>query len=143
MKTAHKITKAFTIIELLIAIAIIGILSAIAFPSYQNYTRKAHYVEIVQAATPYKLGIEECFQLNGDLTQCTAGKNGVPQNITPGNGAGLVNSVVVAESGKIIITPRNLYGIKAIDDYILNPTISHDVIIWSSSGGGVNQGYAY
>lgn len=132
----------FTLIELLIAIAIIGILTAIAIPSYQSYTRKAHFTEIVQATTPYKLGIEECFQITADLSTCLPGKNGVPKNIEAGTGPGLIDSIIVADGAKITITPRNLYGIKAQDTYILTPAVSNDRLTWTSSGGGVDQGYA-
>jgi type IV pilus assembly protein PilA len=135
-------SSGFTLIELLIAIAIIGILTAVAIPSYQSYTRKAHFTEIVQATSPYKLGIDECFQLTGDLTNCQAGKNGVPKNIDTGTGTGLIDSIIVGEAGKITVTPRNLYGIKTADNFILTPNISNNNLIWVSSGGGVDQGYA-
>lgn len=132
----------FTLIELLIAIAIIGILTAIALPSYQNYTRKAHYSEIVQATSPYKLGIEECFQINGGLDTCKAGTNGVPANIEAGQGVGLVDSVIISNNGIITVTPKKLYGITAQDTYILTPTAQNNQLTWTSSGGGVTNGYA-
>jgi len=132
----------FTLIELLIAIAIVGILTSIAIPSYQNYTRKAHYTEIVQATTPFKLGVEECYQLTGDLGSCRPGTNGVPKNIDAGAGAGLVDGVIVEGDGVILVTPRNLYGIKPADTYVLTPNVEHSQLIWVSSGGGVEQGYA-
>ena len=81
--------------ELLIVITIIGILVLIAIPSYRTYTRRAHYTEIVQATAPYKLGVEECYQITSDLSGCSAGDNGVPSAITAGSRKGLVDSVDV------------------------------------------------
>ena len=137
-----KNVSGFTLIELLIAIAIVGILAAVGIPSYQSYTRKAHYTEIVQASAPYKLGIEECFQVNGDLSVCKAGTNGVPQNIVSGDGVGLVDSIIVADNAVITITPKDLYGIKDTDTYILTPSEQSNQLVWTTSGGGVTNGYA-
>jgi type IV pilus assembly protein PilA len=52
----------FTLVELMIVIAIIGILAAIAIPSYQQYTRKGKFTEVVAATAPYKLAVDLCFQ---------------------------------------------------------------------------------
>lgn len=134
--------QGFTLIELLIAIAIIGILSAIALPSYQNYTRKAHYSEIVLATSPYKVGIEECFQMENDLTLCKSGTHGVPPNIDVGQGVGLVDSIIIGDNSVINVKPKSLYGITNADDYILTPTVKNNQLIWQSSGGSVDKGYA-
>jgi type IV pilus assembly protein PilA len=132
----------FTLIELLIAIAIVGILMTIAIPSYQIYTRKAHYSEIVQAVAPFKIGIEECYQIMGDLAVCKPGEKGVPDNIKSGASVGLIDSITIENQGKIIVIPRNLYGIKSEDTYELTPTEINNQLVWNKNGGGVKKGYA-
>lgn len=132
MRNTHS---GFTLIELLIAIAIVGILTAIAMPSYQKYTRKAHYTEVIQAAAPFKLGIEACFQVTEDLKSCQSGKNGVPQNIAAGTGVGLVDSINVDDKGTITVTPREKYGIKPQNTYTLTPTIENNQLVWVNSEG--------
>lgn len=69
----------FTLIELLIVIAIIGILAAVAVPSYNSYTAKARFVEVINATAPYKLAVDACYQVNSSsYASCDAGAEGVP-----------------------------------------------------------------
>ena len=64
--------KGFTLIELMIVVAIIGILAAVALPAYQDYTIRAKVTEGIVLADAMKLGIVETFQSKGptDMT-CT------------------------------------------------------------------------
>jgi len=64
----------FTLIELLIVIAIIGILATIALPTYQSYSSKAKFIEVVLATSPMKQAVELCGQINNDITseKCSA-----------------------------------------------------------------------
>jgi len=70
MKGMKHNTKGFTLIELMIVVAIIGILAAIALPAYQNYTKKAKFTEVVNAAAGIRTAIDICYQSKGTLADC-------------------------------------------------------------------------
>ncbi len=133
------ITKGFTLMELMITIAIVGIITAIAVPSYQNHTRKAYFSELVIATTPYKIAVTECYHTLGTLTDCNSGVNGVPPAVTQET-AGIASLKV--EDGIITVTPIKNHGLLKSDTYILKPSINEQFITWQSSGGGVTKGYA-
>ena len=112
----------FTLIELMIVVAIIGILAAIAVPQYQTYTKKAKFSEVVQATQPYKLGVELCYQNNNNtLTNCKPGTADVPADTT--KAAGFVASVATSSDGNAVITATaiNTNGLSG-ETYILTPS---------------------
>ena len=82
-----KKQSGFTLIELMIVVAIIGILAAVAVPQYQTYTKKAKFTEVIQATQPFKLGVELCYQNNNNkLDSCIGGSADVPADITTESG---------------------------------------------------------
>lgn len=130
----------FTLMELLIAIAIVAILAAIAIPTYLHYTKRAYYNEVVQTGNQYKSAVEKCLsQRQGKLADCDAGKYGIPADIT--SDIGQVGAVTVKNS-VITITPNPINGIKETDTYVLIPQYSPTGITWSSSGGACSSDLA-
>src|ERR1044071_10039070 len=68
-----SIQKGFTLIELMIVVAIIGILAAVALPAYQDYTIRAKVSELVLAASGFKTTVAEAAQSNGTLASSGMG----------------------------------------------------------------------
>ncbi|MEI7456092.1 MAG: pilin [Nitrosomonadales bacterium] len=74
-----NVQKGFTLIELMIVVAIIGILAAVAIPAYSDYTVKAKIANALTSVGSVKTAVEVCIQEAGNvLTGCSAGSNGVP-----------------------------------------------------------------
>ena len=66
MKQTYRAQKGFTLIELMIVVAIIGILAAIALPAYQDYTARAQVTEAIAATSPMRLAVSEFTQSEDD-----------------------------------------------------------------------------
>jgi type IV pilus assembly protein PilA len=124
----------FTLIELLIVVAIIGILAAIAVPSYQGYSAKAKYSEVVNATAPFKTGVEICYQANNSLATCSTGSGNdtnIPAAITSGLGQ-YVASISVT-NGVIRAVGSGAAPLNSV--LILTPTPSTSGMSWAKTGG--------
>ncbi|MEW6989285.1 prepilin-type N-terminal cleavage/methylation domain-containing protein [Colwelliaceae bacterium 6441] len=141
LATAKTGQKGFTLIELMIVVAIIGILAAVALPAYQTYTARARFSEVVLAATPAKTAIELCVQTSNPADCST-----IAVAASWSQGA-QVNNVALGGSAAagytITVTPNAVNGIAATDTFVLtaDAVANNAIPNWTVSGGCLTSGY--
>jgi len=94
-KMTKQTQQGFTLIELMIVVAIIGILAAVALPAYQTYTKRAEFAEVVLAATPAKTAVVLCVATT-DASACHQVEDGTDGTTNGWAASALVSTVAIA-----------------------------------------------
>lgn len=127
-----KVQQGFTLIELMIVVAIIGILAAVAIPAYQDYTKRANVTEGLSLAASAKVGVTEFYNSNGKYPPSNASAGLATAAVIKGNAVQSVG--LVGTSGVIQIT----YNAKVATGglLLLSPTVSSGGVQWKCKKSG-------
>jgi type IV pilus assembly protein PilA len=132
----RQVQQGFTLIELMIVVAIIGILAAVALPAYQDYTKRAKMSEVILAASACRTTITEVYQ-SGSQTQVAAGAWGCESTSSTSK---YVQSIATDLNGKVTVTAQNIGD--GINDKVVTlvPADANSVAMtYSGSSQAINR----
>lgn len=136
----------FTLLELLMVIAVIGILATIAVPRLQNYSNKAKFTEVINAVGPYKSVVERCLSEN-PKTACDEGQKGIPNGFTTAQGRvasisivdGKITATGVSSDFPVTTTGNDAQATTQGATYELTPTVGANSVTWAVGGTCTNE----
>ena len=136
----------FTLLELLVVIAVIGVLASLAVPRLQSQVQKARFLDVINSTSTYKSGVELCAQRNNALATCITGA-GADLNMPAANLIvnTNVNSQSVALDGTNVVitatgTTASSNGAAALT-YTLTGTLNAGNLTWATGGTCAAQGF--
>jgi type IV pilus assembly protein PilA len=116
----RSLQKGFTLIELMIVVAIIGILAAVALPAYQDYTKRAKMSEVILAASACRTSVTEIYQTSLTASLPVAGAWGCEASVSTST---YVAQIATNAAGAVQATSQNI-GAGANGTIILRPVLN-------------------
>jgi len=152
MKTKlSSIQKGFTVAEVIIVVAVIGILAAVSIPVYSDYTNKTKAISLMSLSSPAMVWVELCVEdkvtdktFSGVITGCSYSKGGNLRSLYADSD--FIKSALISDNGEIKISYnedylKNKAGTEGAT-YTLTPSAdSKGVVTWTKSGSVVTDGY--